>query len=369
MTIPTMAQKQQKSKSSNQSAPKTVYIKAKDRNYAQNLGGYWFYDYTFKESHGLYTQCPCQRQEKQLIAQYSYQTYDEAYKNMLTFPKPADVDTREKLTYWHDCVIAAINQAIYLYESEPEFEAEAKRLQKKQMDNAKLAARGKPFDTIPFDPKAREYNKILEKIRVIVPVQQLYMDVVTEVSTSDPDLVRWLQNSPKGCHPRFAFNAYSPLVKQIIKEWFVSEECKQVQKIEDELRARVAAEQPKMTPDWFVEGRKREGELVAQYNRKLIERWLKKAPMSTINKTKEALAKLISYHKEIEAIHGDDPITMGYITAHSASKDGLKDMFHNYYSNLVMVIPLVRTPATQEGKKLKLEGTPWTLPHPFEPRD
>ena len=91
--------------------------------------------------------------------------------------------------------------------------------------------------------------------------------------------------------------------------------------------------------------------------------------MSTINKTKEALAKLISYHKEIEAIHGDDPITMGYITAHSASKDGLKDMFHNYYSNLVMVIPLVRTPATQEGKKLKLEGTPWTLPHPFEPRD
>ena len=94
---------------------------------------------------------------------------------------------------------------------------------------------------------------------------------------------------------------------------------------------------------------------MAQYNRKLIERWLKKAPMSTINKTKEALAKLISYHKEIEAIHGDDPITMGYITAHSASKDGLKDMFHNYYSNLVMVIPLVRTPATQEGKKLKLE--------------
>lgn len=128
VTIPTMAQKQQKSKSSNQSTPKTVYIKAKDRNYAQDLGGYWFYDYTFKESRGLYTQCPCQRQEKQLIAQYSYQTYDEAYKNMLTFPKPADVDTREKLTYWHDCVIAAINQAIYLYESEPEFEAEAKRL-------------------------------------------------------------------------------------------------------------------------------------------------------------------------------------------------------------------------------------------------
>ena len=369
VTIPTMAQKQQKSKSSNQSAPKTVYIKAKDRNYAQNLGGYWFYDYTFKESHGLYTQCPCQRQEKQLIAQYSYQTYDEAYKNMLTFPKPADVDTREKLTYWHDCVIAAINQAIYLYESEPEFEAEAKRLQKKQMDNAKLAARGKPFDTIPFDPKAREYNKILEKIRIIVPVQQLYTDVVTEVSTSDPDLVRWLQNSPKGCHPRFAFNAYSPLVKQIIKEWFMSEECKQVQKIEDELRARVAAEQPKMTPDWFVEGRKREGELVAQYNRRLVDRWIKKAPMVNINKTKDAIAKVMVYYKEIKALHGNDPITLEYISTHVATKDVLRDLFHCYYSNLELPIPLVRTPDTQEGKKLKLEGTPWTLPHPLEPRE
>ena len=362
-----LAQKQQKGKSSNQSAPKTVYIKAKDRNYAQNLGGYYFYDYIFKESRDLSTECPCKGQSKTLIAKYTYSTFEEAYKNLLTFPNPADVDTREKMTYWDDCVMTPLFEAIDLCESEPEYDAAVKLYQKKQMTNAKLAAKGKPFDTIPFDPKMPQYYKVIDKIHAVVtPLDQQYTDILNIYSSNDPDLREWLNIRGQ---PRFAFNAYSALLKQMVKEWFVSEECKQVQKIEDELRARVEAEQPKMTPDWFVEGRKREGELVAQYNRKLIERWLKKAPMSTINKTKEALAKLISYHKEIEAIHGDDPITMGYITAHSASKDGLKNMFQCYYSNLVMVIPLVRTPATQEGKKLKLEGTPWTLPHPFEPRD
>ena len=148
VAIPIPAQKQQKSQSSNQNAPKTVYINAKDRNYAQNLGGYYFYDYIFKESRDLSTECPCKGQDKKLIAQYTYSTFDEAYKNLLTFPNPADVDTREKMTYWHDCVLAPIEDAIKLYESEPEYDAEVKRLQKKQMDNAKLAAKGKPFGIV-----------------------------------------------------------------------------------------------------------------------------------------------------------------------------------------------------------------------------
>lgn len=363
------AQKAQKTKSSSSaSAPKTVYIEAKQRNYAQNLGGYYFYDYIFKESNGMYTQCPCKGQSKKLIPQYTYATFQEAYDNMLTYPSPAEVDTREELTYYHDCVLAPIEEAIKLYESEPEYDAEVKRLQKKQMDNAKLAARGKPFDTIPFDPKMPEYLKVIEKIRAVVtPLDQQYRDILNVYSTQDPDLREWLNET--GGEPRYYYNAYSALLKQIVKEWFVSDECKQVQQIEDELRARVEAEQPKVTPEWFVEGRKREGELVAQYNRKLIERWLKKAPTSTINKTKEAIAKLIAYHKEIEVIHGDDPITQGYITAHTSSKECLKMMFHCYYSNLNLPIPLVRTPDTQEGKKLKPETTPWVLPHPYEPRD
>ena len=368
MALPVLAQKQQKSQSSNQNAPKTVYINAKDRNYAQNLGGYYFYDYIFKESRDLSTECPCKGQDKKMIAKYTYSTFDEAYKNLLTFPNPADVDTREKMTYWHDCVLAPIEDAIKLYESEPEYDTEVKRLQKKQMDNAKLAAKGKPFDTIPFDPKMPEYLKVIEKIRAVVtPLDKQYTDILNVYSSNDRDLREWLNVT--GGSPRFYFNAYSAFLKQVVKEWFVSEECKQVQVIEDELRARVATEQPKITPDWFVEGRKREGELVAQYNRKLVDRWIKKAPMATINKTKEALPKLIAYHKEIEAIHGDDPITQGYITAHTSSKECLKMIFHCYYSNLSLPIPLVRTPDTQEGKKLKLEGTPWVLPHPYEPRE
>lgn len=367
--VPCMAQKAQKSKSgSSSSAPKTVYINAKERNYAQNLGGYYFYDYIFKESNGMYTQCPCKGQDKQLIARYTYTTFDEAYDSLLTFPSAAELDTREELTYFHDCVLEPINEAIKLYESEPEYDAEVKRLQKKQMDNAKLAARGKPFDTIPFDPKMPEYLKVIEKIRVVVtPIDNLYKDILNLYSTNDPDLREWLAET--GGVSRFYYNAYSAFLKQIVKEWFVSEECKQVQQIEDELRTRAVAEQPKKTPDWFVEGRKREGELVAQYNRKLIERWLKKAPTATIAKTKDALPKLIAYHKEIEAIRGNDPITQGYITAHTSSKECLKMMFHYYYSNLVLSIPLVRTPDTQEGKKFKLEETPWVLPHPYEPRD
>ena len=65
MSIPVAAQKSQKSKSSN-SAPKPVYIEAKKRNYAQNLGGFYYYDYTFKESRGLSTQCPCKGEGKKL---------------------------------------------------------------------------------------------------------------------------------------------------------------------------------------------------------------------------------------------------------------------------------------------------------------
>ena len=361
-----LAQKSQKSKSSN--APKTVYIEAKKRNYAQNLGGYYFYDYIFKESRDLYTACPCKGEGKKLTAQYTFATFDEAFANLPVLPAPADVDTREKLTYYHDCFIVPMRDAIESCESEPEYDAEVKRLQKKRMENAKLAAKGKPFDTIPFDPKMPEYLKVLEKIKAVAtPVDKQYRDILNMYSTQDLDLKEWLNVT--GGSTRFYFNAYQALLKQIVKEWFVSEECKQVQAIEDGLRARVAAENPKKTPDWFVEGRKREGELVAQYNRKIMERWIKKAPTSTMASTRAALTKLIAYHKEIEAIHGDDPITEGYISAHSSSKACIKAIFQAYYTNLFLPVPLVRTPDTQEGKKLKLEETPWVLPHPYEPRD
>lgn len=361
-----MAQKAKKSKNSSQSnTPKTVYIEAKKRNYAQNLGGYYFYDYIFKESRDLYTACPCKGQGKKLVAQYTYATFDEALADLLPLPEPKDVDTREKLTYYMDCIIAPRIEAVDLCEAEPEYDAEVKRLQKLRLNNAKLAAKGKPFDTIPFDPKMPDYLKVLDKIKAVAtPIDKQYRDALNMFDVKDRDLKEWLNIT--GGSPRFYYNAYSALVKQITTEWFVSDECKQVQKIEDELRARVAEEQPKKTPDWFVEGRKREGELVAQYNRKIMERWIKKAPTSNLNATKQAIAKLIAYQKEIEAIRGDDPITEAYISAHTSCKSCIQAFFKAYYSIMALYVPLVRTPDTQEGKKLKLEETPWVLPHPYE---
>ena len=367
MSIPVAAQKSQKSKSGS-SAPKPVYIEAKKRNYAQNLGGFYYYDYTFMESRGLSTQCPCKGEGKKLTAQYAYPTFDEAYSHIMAFPAPADLDTREKMTYYHDCMLTPVIDAVDLCEPEPEYDAEVKRLQKLRMDNAKLAAKGKPFDTIPFDPKMPQYYKVIDKIHATVtPLDKQYRDVVDLYSTDDLDWREWLADL--GGVTRFYYNNYSAMLKQMTREWFGSEECKQVQKIEDELRARVEAEQPKKTPDWFVDGRKREGELVAQYNRRLVERWIKKAPTANMAATKAAIAKLIAYQKEIEAIRGDDAITEAYISAHSSCKGCIQAMFKCYYTNMMMPIPLVRTPDTQEGKKLKLEETPWVLPHPFEQRE
>lgn len=64
--------------------------------------------------------------------------------------------------------------------------------------------------------------------------------------------------------------------------------------------------------------------------------------------TKAALAKLISYHKEIEAIRGDDPITEEYILAHSSSKGCITTVFHAYYSIITLPVSLVRTQAVAQ---------------------
>ena len=143
-----------------------------------------------------------------------------------------------------------------------------------------------------------------------------------------------------------------------------------MQIIEDELRARVAAENPKKTPDWFVECRKREGEIVAEYNRKLLERWMQKSPASLLAEYKAAMLKLIAWNKEVEAIRGNDPITKEYISARWSVREGIKSLFHGYlYLMDLSDIPLVRSPKTQEGaKKFKLEDSPWKLSYPYNIR-
>lgn len=147
------------------------------------------------------------------------------------------------------------------------------------MEIAKKARKGLPFDTIPVDKKWPQYNKVLDKMKAaITSLYNMNTDIVLYNEAADYDRGSWLLEKQDDA-PRFYYNIYSPLVKQVIKEWFDSKEYKLVQTIEDELRARVATENPKKTPDWFVEGRKREGEIVAEY----IKR--RKVPRSSNSKT------------------------------------------------------------------------------------
>lgn len=359
------------SKTAQASVIKTLYVEPEERNYAQNLGGYMFWDYTFRESRNTLTACLVSKEEKkELLAKYSYSTYEEAYNNLLEMPAATDFDTREKLTYFIDYILTPRSEAIQQYEPEPKLKEESDKLNKARMEIAKRARKGLPFDTIHVDKKWPEYNKVLDKIKAVTtPLHNLFTDNLTLFDTKDPDLREWLADTGGGA-PRFYFNNYSPLLKQMIKEWFASDACKSVQAIEAELRVRVEAEQPKKTPDWFVEGRKKEGVIIAEYNRKLAERWIQKTPTSTLNACKAAIPKLIAYNKEIEAIRGNDKFTYEYMAARISCKGCIESVFSFYYSLLDLSrMPLVRTPATQEGaKKFKLEESPWKLAYPFSPR-
>ena len=371
---PMQAQKKTQAKSKGKgTTTKTniLYVEPEERNYAQNLGGHMFWDYTAKEGNGLQTDLKIRKEEhKALVEKYSYSTYEEAYKNLPVLPNPSEVDTREKMTRYTVCVVGPLNEGVENYEPEPELKAESDRFNKLRMEIAKKARKGQPFDTIHVDKKWPQYNKVLDKMKaVITSLYKMNTDIVLYTEAADFDRGSWLLGKQGGV-PRFYYNIYSPLVKQIIKEWFGSAECKQVQAIEDELRARVAAENPKKTPDWFIEGRKREGEIVAQYNRKLLQRWIQKSPTATLASYKNAIAKLIAYNKEVEAIRGNDAITPEYISARYSVKGGLTQLFAYYYYLMDLSdIPLVRTPATQEGaKKFKLEDSPWKLSYPYNLR-
>ena len=350
---------------------KILYVEPEDRNYAQNLGGHMFWDYTAREGNALLTDWKIGKEDyKKMVEKYTYKTFEEAYQNLPVLPDPSQVDTREKMTEYSAGELKARVEAVDNYEPEPELKTESDRFNKIMMDNAKKARKGQPFDTLFVDKKWPQYNKVLDKLKAATTkFYNQNTDIVHYNETPDYDRSCWLLEKQGGA-PRFYFNIYSPLVKQIIKEWFGSDECKRVQVIEDELRARVAAENPKKTPDWFVEGRKREAEIVAEYNRKLLQRWMQKSPASLLAEYKAAMLKLIAWNKEIEAIRGNDPITKEYISARWSVREGIKSLFHEYlYLMDLSDIPLVRSPKTQEGaKKFKLEDSPWKYSYPYNIR-
>ena len=358
-------------KSTTKSTAKILYVEPEDRNYAQNLGGHMFWDYTAREGNALLTDWKISKEDyKKMVEKYTYKTFEEAYQNLPVLPDPSQVDTREKMTEYSAGELKARVEAVDNYEPEPDLKTESDRFNKIMMDNAKKARKGQPFDTLFVDKKWPQYNKVLDKLKAATTkFYNQNTDIVHYNETPDYDRSCWLLEKQGGA-PRFYYNIYSPVVKQIIKEWFGSDECKRVQVIEDELRARVAAENPKKTPDWFVEGRKREAEIVAEYNRKLLQRWMQKSPASLLAEYKAAIVKLIAYNKEVEAIRGNEPMTKEYISVRCSVREGIKSLFQGYlYLMDLSDIPLVRSPKTQEGaKKFKLEDSPWKLSYPYNIR-
>ena len=82
---------------------KILYVEPEDRNYAQNLGGHMFWDYTAREGNALLTDWKISKEDyKKMVEKYTYKTFEEAYQNLPVLPDPSQVDTREKMTEYSD---------------------------------------------------------------------------------------------------------------------------------------------------------------------------------------------------------------------------------------------------------------------------
>ena len=58
---------------------KILYVEPEDRNYAQNLGGHMFWDYTAREGNALLTDWKISKEDyKKMVEKYTYKTFEEA---------------------------------------------------------------------------------------------------------------------------------------------------------------------------------------------------------------------------------------------------------------------------------------------------
>ena len=96
----------------------------------------------------------------------------------------------------------------------------------------------------------------------------------------------------------------------------------------------------------------KELEYVQSYNRYIIERWIAKVKPYYDN-DKAVLAKLLPYIKELEALHGDDPITIEYVGARIYARQWIESMLCRCYEWVMLInyAPLIQTPPTYESVK------------------
>ena len=332
------------------SAQKPFFILESERNFAQKLGGYSEVDYLWNEPSMNFGK----KAGKALIAEYTYESYDLAYENLPEIPDVSEIDTREKLSEFLN-IVRACDWATDLLEPREDVQAAKKRLADAMMDNAKRAAKGLPYDTeLHFDPKAKQYDAVMKKMQVYYTAA--YKETQNRVSPFTQSDVGYkdflLSCDMVGYKP--IFKEFAPLRKQMCHEWFASSACKKVAEIDDELVARAQAEGVRRTPAWFVEGRQAEQEEVMAYNRQLLNRWIQKVKPH-LEKEKAIIPKMIAYLRELEAVRGDDEMTNEYVAAQLQGDAYVKMFFKRYYAWLDFIgcTPLIQTPPTMEGKKLK----------------
>lgn len=331
---------------------KTFFIPENERNFAQKLGGYSELDYlgngpslNFDKKAG-----------KALIEEYNFHSYDKAFENLPTIPDVSEIDTREKLSEWLNKVRAA-DWALDLQEPREDVQAAKKRLADAQMENAKRAAKGLPYDTeLHFDPKAKQYDAVMKKMRVYTdPVYKESQNHISPFSQSDPGYKDYILEFPLVGTNKTIFNEFAPLRKQMCHEWFASSACKKVAQMDESLVERAKAEGVKRAPDWFVEGRKAEQDVVAAYNQQLLKRWLPKVK-AHLDKEKAIIPKAIALLREVETVRGDDEMTLEFVNAYLQGEACVEMFFRRYYAWLEFIgsAPLIQTPPTLEGKKLQL---------------
>ena len=330
---------------------KTFFIPEAERNFAQKLGGYAELDYPWNGPSLDFNK----KAGKALIEEYNFHSYDKAYENLPTIPDVSEIDTREKLSEWLNKVRAA-DWALDLQEPREDVQAAKKRLADAQMENAKRAAKGLPYDTeLHFDPKAKQYDAVMKKMRVYTdPVYKESQNPISPFSQSDPGYKDYILEFPLVGINKTVFNEFAPLRKQMCHEWFASSACKKVAQMDESLVERAKAEGVKRAPDWFVEGRKAEADVVAAYNQQLLKRWLPKVK-AHLDKEKAIIPKAIALLREVETVRGDDEMTMEFVNAYLQGEACVEMFFRRYYAWLEFIgsIPLIQTPPTLEGKKIQ----------------
>ena len=338
-------------------AAKTFFVPESERNFAQKLGGYSELDYLWNGPSLDFNK----KAGKALIEEYVYHSYDEAFEKLPTIPDISEIDTREKLSDWLNKVRAA-DWALERQEPREDVQAGKKRLADAMMDNAKRAAKGQPYDTVlHFDPKAKQYDAVLKKIRVYTdPAYKESQNSISPFSQSDPGYKDFLLTFQLVGANKTVFNEFAPLRKQLCHEWFASSACKKIAQMDAPLVERAKEEGVKRTPDWFIEGRKAELEFVEAYNQQVLKRWIQKVKPH-LEKERAIIPKVIAYLREVEAVRGDDEMTNEYVSAQLQADSSVELFFRRYYDWLEFIgsAPLVRTPPTLEGKKFTKIDTPF----------